>query len=52
MARTIDTGALPKILTSMLLKFREPNIQLPEKMKIEVEIRGHTCKFENIDFIY
>uniref|UniRef100_K1RTB6 Uncharacterized protein n=1 Tax=Magallana gigas TaxID=29159 RepID=K1RTB6_MAGGI len=48
-AKTIDTGALPKILTSMLLKFREPNIELPEKMKIEVEIRGHACKFENID---
>lgn len=48
-AKTIDTGALPKILTSMLMKFREPNIELPEKMKIEVEIRGHACKFENID---
>lgn len=48
-ANTIDPGALPKILTSMLLKFREPDIELPEKMKIEVEIRGNTCKFGTRD---
>lgn len=33
----------------MLMKFRELNIELLEKMKIEVEIRGYVCKFENID---
>lgn len=45
-AMTIDIGGIPKILTSMLMKLREPNVELPEKMKIEVEIREHTWKFD------
>lgn len=36
----IDIGVFFEILISMLLKFRELNIELLEKMKIEVEIRG------------
>lgn len=41
----IDIGVFFEILISMLLKFRELNIELLEKMKIEVEIRGYICKF-------
>ena len=38
--QAIDTGVLSEIFTTVLQKTKDPSIEIPEKLKIEVDITG------------
>lgn len=38
--QAFDTGVLSEIFTTVLQKTKDPSIEIPEKLKVEVDITG------------